>query len=637
MPSYAAVSVLARDRLTDSTVRTEKRLDGRHYLANRVQHFSLQDDDSDYESARRSFPRRKNGSSVKQRYWYFPVISEASDFIRSAWAGVRLWAGRHTGFVLELYLPAFCIYLTRGLITTAVPMYVMEVLDMSGSAAGFAAALVGMGKIFADVPSGVLVDRIGSKAVMVCSSLLIMVASIVSAVADAIQSWPLLLTGMALYGVGQGGTILSRQAFVSEVVSKSYRGSVSSLQGGISRVAFAIGPVVGGLVMDSVGIIAVFSLQLLLAMACALLTVYYRRGSIPASTPASPKSHLELTKSGHGVSKTTSSSGNLWARKSAQGHSKGHGMLPQLDVESATDYRGRVYGKNGRVGSTASSDVSSRFFSLVGRGLQRLRFKLFGDVELLLLTKLGVFVIVLQIVRESRKLLMPLMGTELDMSTGEVGFYTSLSFAVDASLFLLAGYLMDTYGSVATGLCSLGILSLSLLVVVAGLSTETMLVSTIVAGIGNGLSSGIVINFGADHAPEGPSRGRFLGLFRMMADVGETAGPLLAGYTSEQLSVGHMVILVAVVGLLGCLWIYLCMGSDRPSSQLKQIENSYSDHSNSFHSEEFPDHAVVSYSELRKQNYGENKARGNEMRSLLKSGSTDTTTAGSESDSGYIR
>ena len=46
------------------------------------------------------------------------------------------------------------------------------------------------------------------------------------------------------------------------------------------------------------------------------------------------------------------------------------------------------------------------------------------------------------------------------------------------------------------------------------------------AGIGNGLGSGIVLTLGADLAPA-DERSRFLGVWRLVGDCGVLAGPLL--------------------------------------------------------------------------------------------------------------
>lgn len=51
-------------------------------------------------------------------------------------------------------------------------------------------------------------------------------------------------------------------------------------------------------------------------------------------------------------------------------------------------------------------------------------------------------------------------------------------------------------------------------------------VLAVAVGLGNGMSSGVVMTLGADHAPPA-SRASFLGTWRLVADVGGFGGPAL--------------------------------------------------------------------------------------------------------------
>ena len=53
-----------------------------------------------------------------------------------------------------------------------------------------------------------------------------------------------------------------------------------------------------------------------------------------------------------------------------------------------------------------------------------------------------------------------------------------------------------------------------------------------VLGFGNGIGSGIVMRLGADSAPH-DDRTRFLGIWRMLVDLGASGGPLLLSITLD--------------------------------------------------------------------------------------------------------
>ena len=73
-----------------------------------------------------------------------------------------------------------------------------------------------------------------------------------------------------------------------------------------------------------------------------------------------------------------------------------------------------------------------------------------------------------------------------------------------------------------------------------------------IAGVGNGLGSGINMTLGADFAP--PSeRGEFLGVWRLMSDVGAFAGPLFMGYMANLFVLATAFSMTASIGIVGVL------------------------------------------------------------------------------------
>lgn len=171
-----------------------------------------------------------------------------------------------------------------------------------------------------------------------------------------------------------------------------------------------------------------------------------------------------------------------------------------------------------------------------------------------ILTHVIVFVIALQIVRECRKLVVPLSGNEIGMSVEEISFYSSLSFTLDALLFAAAGPLMDMHGRVFTGCFSVSIMVLSLSILVPAITPTGIFFHSVISGVGNGFSSGLVIAFGADLAPQ-HNRSEFLGMFRLFADSGELLGPLIVGLVAQYASIPTMLNVVSGVGVLGAFWL----------------------------------------------------------------------------------
>ena len=72
----------------------------------------------------------------------------------------------------------------------------------------------------------------------------------------------------------------------------------------------------------------------------------------------------------------------------------------------------------------------------------------------------------------------------------------------------------------------------------------------LVLAFANGLSTGIVMIVGMDLAPPG-ERGQFLGVWRLLGDVGVVSGPLLAGVLVNVATLAAASFAVAGIGLLG--------------------------------------------------------------------------------------
>lgn len=172
-----------------------------------------------------------------------------------------------------------------------------------------------------------------------------------------------------------------------------------------------------------------------------------------------------------------------------------------------------------------------------------------------LLLHVTIFILSIQLVRECRKLIIPLSSFSAGLSVREVSIFTSISFTIDALLFPYAGKIMDGYGRAFAGVLSVSIMSIALLIVVPVTTFSSLLLCAIGTGIGNGFSSGIIVAFGADLAPNDSTRSKFLGYFRLCADLGELVGPLLVGIVAQFTSIPTMINTVVAAGVVGSFWL----------------------------------------------------------------------------------
>jgi len=174
----------------------------------------------------------------------------------------------------------------------------------------------------------------------------------------------------------------------------------------------------------------------------------------------------------------------------------------------------------------------------------------------------GTIAIVLQFLRTARHLLVPLWGDSIGLSVAEIGLVVGLSSGLDMLLFYPAGQLMDRRGRRATGVPSLTLLSLGIALLPWATGFGSLLAVGLVLGLGNGLSAGFVMTLGADLSPAA-GRSRFLGLWRLLGDVGTAAGPIGVGALAAAVSLPGAAAATALTGAAGALLLLFVIGETR--------------------------------------------------------------------------
>jgi MFS family permease len=164
----------------------------------------------------------------------------------------------------------------------------------------------------------------------------------------------------------------------------------------------------------------------------------------------------------------------------------------------------------------------------------------------------GVALLVLQVLRAGREILIPLWGDKIGLDVSQIGIIFGLSSAIDMTLFYPAGWIMDHLGRKVAALSCILFMVLGLAFIPLTHSWLPFLLVCLLLGFGNGLGSGINMTFGADYAPRERS-GEFFGVWRIMGDIGTTASPLIIGAVAQAVSLGLSSVLTGGIGVLGLL------------------------------------------------------------------------------------
>ncbi|MGM0386047.1 MAG: MFS transporter, partial [Actinomycetota bacterium] len=179
---------------------------------------------------------------------------------------------------------------------------------------------------------------------------------------------------------------------------------------------------------------------------------------------------------------------------------------------------------------------------------------------------LGIAVLLIGAVRGARLTVLPLWAEHLGIDPASTSLVFGLAGAVDMLLFYPAGKVMDHFGRLWVGVPSMLVMGAALVALPFTTTVGALAVVAAVLGLGNGLSSGILMTLGADVAPPG-SRVQFLGVWRVMSDVGLAVGPLV------------LTAAAALGSVAGGVWLLAATSGASVVAQARWVPR-YSEHAN---------------------------------------------------------
>jgi MFS family permease len=188
------------------------------------------------------------------------------------------------GVALAAFLPTLLFSIGEGAMIPLIPL-VADSLGASLAFAGFIAAMVMVGELVGDIPSGAVVSRIGERNSMIGASLVAIVAVLVCIVAP---NPAVLLVGIFLIGLATAVFALARHAFMTSYVPVAYRARALSTLGGVFRAGWFIGPFLAAGVIHLTGsTTAVFWIFIVCCVAAATVLMLLPD---PSSTIAAARS-----------------------------------------------------------------------------------------------------------------------------------------------------------------------------------------------------------------------------------------------------------------------------------------------------------------------------------------------------------
>ena len=196
----------------------------------------------------------------------------------------RFWSG-----ALHIYIPSLLMMIGQGMLIPALPT-LAETYAVAPALAVQVVTIQQVGKFIAFIPTGAIVDRLGAKPPM-------MIGALVSAIcllgAAATENFVLLLGTQLVWGFGQNMWMFGREIAAAEMVRAEHRGRALSTLMGISGAGMALGPAIGGFLVEPVGVRGLFLIFGGISAVIFVLAVVHK--SVRIERPKSNRSMFDLT------------------------------------------------------------------------------------------------------------------------------------------------------------------------------------------------------------------------------------------------------------------------------------------------------------------------------------------------------
>ncbi|NYF17254.1 MFS family permease [Microbacterium sp. AK009] len=409
-------------------------------------------------------------------------------------------------FAPMIYGPTLLFALGEGAILPLIPVIAARLGADIATAALVASALV-VGQLCGNIPAGYAVARIGERLTMAIAGVLSLlgVVGMVFAPGLGVFAASVFLIGFCAAAFG-----LARHSFMTTRVPLWFRARALSLLGGTFRLGMFVGPFLSAglltLFGDETASIWFFGACLVAVIALVLL------GPDPERTLITGRDRRDAAGSASGVRDSQDG-------ETDTGEPVTTGSVPVL---------GRRPPRDG-----------------VFRTMWRHRA---------VLSRLGVAAASLSAVRSARQVVLPLWGVSIGLDAQTIALVVGVSGAIDFALFYASGQVMDRFGRLWAALPAMilmgaGFLALAFTHDVASADMWFAMFGAVL-GVGNGLSSGILLTLGADAAPpDDPAP--FLGSWRTLTDAGGALAPLAVSAIAAVASLSVAAAVIGVVGFVG--------------------------------------------------------------------------------------
>jgi MFS family permease len=399
-----------------------------------------------------------------------------------------------------VYGPTVLFALGEGAVLPIIPVIAADLGADVAVAALVASALV-VGQLCGNIPAGWAVARVGERLTMVVAGIIALAGVVGMALAPSLG---LFAVAVFLIGFCAAAFGLARHSFMTTRVPVAFRARALSMLGGTFRLGMFIGPFVAA------GLLAVFGDE--------HATIWFFGGCLVATVllvllgPDPERQFIAPA------------------------------ATRDSDVEYAEDTGEPVTGSI-RLPAERRSGPRTGVFRTMWR-------------HRVVLSRLGLAAASLSAVRSARQVVLPLWGVSIGLDGQTIALVVGISGAIDFALFYASGQVMDRFGRLWAALPAMLLMGIGFIALSfthdGDQAAMWFAMFAAVLGVGNGLSSGILLTLGADVAPKADPA-PFLGSWRTLTDAGGAVAPLLVSGIAAVASLAVATGAIGAIGLVGAL------------------------------------------------------------------------------------
>ena len=190
----------------------------------------------------------------------------------------------------ELLVAAFTLIMGMSLSSAFLPLFARE-LSPSEVLVGFVSSAWFVTRIFTELPSGIVADRVGRRRLLVSGLALSAVGAFLCSTAEIVH---ILIVGRALWGLGTGLFFMSSSAAIFDLFKSSVRGRALGTFQAIGFVGSFIGAPIGSFMVAFTGYSGVFLVSSIL-MVCSFVVALFSKGLRQADVKHAEHSALSLS------------------------------------------------------------------------------------------------------------------------------------------------------------------------------------------------------------------------------------------------------------------------------------------------------------------------------------------------------